>query len=90
MGIKERYSEIEYYFSKQILVQEKWIIEYVNTKAKDADILIKPVSRKLFLQNVSKWMTNLANEALKQKQKEHGRNEYRMLVVGEYEHKLFA
>eukprot|EP00924_Labyrinthula_sp_SR-Ha-C_P000148 snap_masked-scaffold_39-processed-gene-2.63-mRNA-1 protein AED:0.47 eAED:0.47 QI:0/-1/0/1/-1/1/1/0/1363 len=70
MGVRESYSgikqlEIEHYFSKQTLEDEKWNIQYISSKENDADVLTKPVARNIFLRNCKKWLVNVEEEKKK-------------------------
>eukprot|EP00924_Labyrinthula_sp_SR-Ha-C_P001994 snap_masked-scaffold_30-processed-gene-3.34-mRNA-1 protein AED:1.00 eAED:1.00 QI:0/-1/0/0/-1/1/1/0/72 len=67
MGVRESYSgikqlEIEYYFSKQTLEDEKRNFQYISTKENDSDVLAEPVSRNVILRNCKKWLVNVEEE----------------------------
>eukprot|EP00924_Labyrinthula_sp_SR-Ha-C_P013858 snap_masked-scaffold_5-processed-gene-15.18-mRNA-1 protein AED:1.00 eAED:1.00 QI:0/0/0/0/1/1/2/0/94 len=55
LGVAASYN-IEHYFIKQVIEEEKWNIEHVSVNKNDDDILTKPESKKWFIENRDRWM----------------------------------
>eukprot|EP00924_Labyrinthula_sp_SR-Ha-C_P012155 snap_masked-scaffold_26-processed-gene-4.132-mRNA-1 protein AED:1.00 eAED:1.00 QI:0/0/0/0/1/1/2/0/415 len=48
--------DIEYYFCKKILEEEKWTLKYIKREKNEADALTRPVERNWFLTTRKNWM----------------------------------